>query len=140
LFQFCTHVILRSTVHYWTWRKLWFLPILMWWCIEFEFLNCYVFGDVGDLTTHTYMLMHSINVFSIILSTKTFGGIHKIVLFNDRYIHLCLLEWKQAYSCIGRKYLTLSSNHWPIITFIEALLIVLMFKTTCLKMMKTWAQ
>jgi len=53
---------------------------------------CYVFGDVGDLTTNTYMLMQLIKVFSIISSMKIFGGIHKIVLFNDRYIHLCLLE------------------------------------------------
>ncbi len=53
---------------------------------------CCVFGDVGDLIANTYMLMHSIKVFSIILNMKIFGGTHKIVLFNDMYIHLCLLE------------------------------------------------
>ncbi len=37
---------------------------------------CYVFGDVGDLNDNTYMFMHSIKVFSIILSMKIFGGIH----------------------------------------------------------------
>ncbi len=62
---------------------------------------CYVFGDVRDLIANTCMLMHSIKVFSIILTMRSFGEVHKklylmigtsICVCWNKYKHILALE------------------------------------------------